>query len=77
MENEIYVVYVESLKNWAGIEISQECYKEKEQAIDFIKTRLTKEELEKNLKAQKRGLQSWYEFFGKNYIYNVKVLSLR
>lgn len=57
--------------------ISQECYEDKEKAIDFCKSRLNKEELENHEKQLKRNLISWYEFEGAKCRYEIKVLSLK
>lgn len=73
---EIYVVEVVFRKN-GEIKVNQECYDDKEKAIEFCKSRLNKEELELTEKAQKRGFASWFEFFGKDYDYKIKVLSLK
>lgn len=73
---EIYVVEV-FYKSNGSTAISQECYDDKEKAIEFCKSRLNKEELELTEKAQKRGFASWFEFFGKDYSYEIKVLSLK
>lgn len=76
---EIYLVItrVKKNKDWTSIGINQECYKTMEQAIEFCKSRLSKEELERHEKAYKRGLVSWYEFDSKNYEYRIKVLNLK
>ena len=73
---EIYVVEV-FYKSNGSTAISQECYDTQEKAIEFCKSRLNKEELELTEKAQKRGLARWFEFFGKDYSYEIKVLSLK
>lgn len=73
---EIYIVEVIYRSN-GNTTVSQECYDTQEKAIEFCKSRLNKEELELTEKAQKRGLANWYEFFGKNYDYKIKVLSLK
>ena len=79
MGNEIYIVICnnKNVVDFTGVSVSQECYKTKEQAIAFCKSRMNKEEIEKYEKALARGLTSWYEFDTKNYIYTVKVLSLK
>ena len=76
---EIYLVITrcKRIKEWTAIGINQECYKTKEQAIEFCKSRLSKEELEMHEKAYRRGLVSWYEFDSKDYEYRIKVLNLK
>ena len=79
MGNEVYIVICnnKNVVDFTGGSVSQECYKTKEEAIKFYKSRMNKEEIEKHEKALARGLISWYEFDTKNYIYAVKVLSLK
>ena len=79
MGNEVYIVICnnKNVVDFTGASISQECYKTKKQAIAFCKSRMNKEEIEKHEKALARGLISWYEFDTKNYIYTIKVLSLK
>ena len=79
MGNEVYIVICnnKNVVDFTGASISQECYKTKKQAIAFCKSRMNKEEIEKYEKTLARGLTSWYEFDTKNYIYTVKVLSLK
>lgn len=79
MENEIYIVICKNknIADFTGVNVSQECYKTKEQAIAFCISRMNEEEIEKYEKALARGLISWYEFDTKNYIYTIKVLNLK
>ena len=76
MNKEIYVVIVYS-KNNTWTNVSQECYDTKEKAIEFVESRLTSEDIERHNKQLKRGLIYWYEYSSKNYIYEIKILSLR
>ena len=75
MEREIYVVVV-TFKN-GDKNISSECYDTKEKAIEFCESRLTEQELENVNKAKNRGLACWYEFWNKNYNYDIKVLTCK
>lgn len=79
MGNEIYIVICnnKNVVDFTEVNVSQECYKTKEQAIAFCKSRMNEEEIEKYEKALARGLISWYEFDTKDYIYTIKVLSLK
>lgn len=76
---EIYIVISNNtkIKDFTSIGVSQECYKTKEQAIEFCESRLTEQEILKNRNAKRRNLQSWYEFFGKDTIYEIKILNLK
>ena len=79
MKNEIFIVITKNknLQDFTSVNVSQECYSNKEEAINFCKSRMNAEELEKYQKALDRGLISWFEFDTKNYVYYIKVLSLR
>ncbi len=82
MENlkrkEIYVI--ESVFNkgqdWTSVGISTECYTDLEKAVDFCKSRMNKEELERYENAVNRGLQNRFEFFTKDYTYYIKFLRI-
>ena len=76
---EVYLVITrcKRIKEWTAIGINQGCYKTKEQAIEFCKSRLNEEEVERYEKAYRRGLVSWYEFDSKDYEYRIKVLNLK
>lgn len=76
MKKDIYIILVQSRNNYFSHNVSQICYDTKEKAIEFVKSRLTSEELELHNKQVKRGLIEWYEFTSQNYWYEIKVLSL-
>ena len=75
---EIYIVMCMNtkIKDFTSLNVSSTCYKEMEDAIEFCESRLTEEEKLKNRNAKKRNLQNWYEFFSKDYIYEIKILNL-
>ena len=75
---DIYIIICRNRKNddWTTINVSQVCYDNKKDAIKFVECRLNKEELEFNEKAHNRNLQPWFEYFGDNYTYYIKVLEL-
>ncbi len=75
---EIYVIesiYTKS-NDFTSVGISTECYTDLEKAIEFCKSRMTKEEIEKYENAVKRNLQNRFEFYTKNYIYYIKFLRI-
>lgn len=75
---EIYIVMCRNvnIKDFTSFNVSSTSYKTKEQAVKFCESRLTEEEKLKNKNAKKRNLQNWYEFFSKDYIYEIKILNL-
>lgn len=77
MEIFIVISRCKGIKDFTSVGVSQECYKTMEQAIEFCKSKLNKEELEIHEKQLKRGLINWYEFDSKDYYYEIKVLSLK
>lgn len=76
---EVYVVISRFNKrdDWTSIGISSEVYTTKKDAIEFCKSRLTEEELEHDRKMKARNMRCWYEFYSKNYTYEIKVLTLK
>lgn len=76
---EVYVITCKckNIEDWTGVSISQECYTDKEKAVEFCEGRLNSEELEHNRKMQKRKLINWFEFIGKDHVYEIKVLSVK
>lgn len=76
---EIYIVICKSNMDlkFTGVKVSQECYKTKEDAIEFVESRLTPEEIERNKIVKKRLLKNWYEFDSKSHSYEIKVLNLK
>lgn len=77
MKKEIYVIYNKSKNDNSLISgVDNIAFKEKEKAIEYIEGKLNAEEIEKNRKAKERNLQSWFEFFSKDYIYYIKVVDL-
>lgn len=77
-KKEVYIVICrnKNFEDWTCIDVSQECYSNKEQAINFCKSRMNKEEVERYEKTLARGLISWYEFDTRKYEYRIKVLEL-
>lgn len=73
---DIYVIY-NIFKMTDNISIDNVAFNTKEEAVKYIEEKLNKEELEHNRKMQKRNLRNWYEFFSKNYIYYIKVVTLK
>lgn len=76
---EIYIVVSRNnrIKDFTSVGVSQECYKTKEQAIKFCKSRLNKEELEEDTKMKNRNLKNWYEFDSRTCHYEIKILNLK
>ena len=72
---EVYIVVVTFKSGCSNI--SQECYDSKEKAIAFCESKLTEQELENVEKAKKRDLACWYEYWNKDYSYDIKVLSVK
>lgn len=80
VQNDMIYVVISRCKNrddYTSISVSQECYTSIQEAIDFCKSKLTKEELEKHKKQIDRGLIHWYEFDNENYDYQIKVLNIK
>lgn len=75
MKKQIFVIY-NTFKKTETITIDNVAFKEKEKAIEYIESKLNAEELEHNRKMQNRNLRNWYEFFSKDYIYEIKVIDL-
>lgn len=77
MKKEIFVIYNSFIGDTTLISnVDNIAFTDKEKAIEYIESKLSKEEIEKNRKAKERNLQNWYEFFSKNYIYYIKVVDL-
>ena len=76
---EIFIIICrnKNREDWTTVGVSQECYKDIEKAIEFCRGRLNKEELEKHDKLIKKNMIQWYEFDSKDYVYEIKVLSLK
>lgn len=76
MKQEIYAVYCYFYKT-KDFTLDSVAFKDRESAIQYIESKLTTEEIEKNRKAKNRNLMSWYEFTSKDICYNIKVLDLK
>lgn len=74
-KEKIYIVKVffKSLKEWGVDNIS---FKDMDKAIEYCNSKLTEEEQLKRENQLKRNLISWYEFYSKNYIYEIKEIDL-
>lgn len=77
MKKEIFVIYNSFIgENTLISNVDNIAFTDKEKAIEYIEKKLNAEEIEKNRKAKERNLQSWFEFFSKDYIYYIKVVDL-
>ena len=77
MNKEIYVIYNHRKGSTQMINaVDNVAFTDKEKAIAYIESKLTKEEIEKNRVVKRRNLASWYEFASKDIIYDIKVVSL-
>ena len=72
----IYIVKCDYNGQCPYSKINQTCYTTKDKAIDFIKSRLSQNEIIQNELAHKRNLQAWYEFLTKRYNYTIEVLEV-
>ena len=75
MKEEIYVIY-DYFKETGDYGLDNVAFRDKDKAIEYIESKLNKEEIEKNRNAKKRNIQKWYEFFSKRVIYYIKVVDL-
>ena len=75
---EIYVVIsrYKGRTDFTSVKVSQECYKELEDAVNFCESRLTEEEILENKKAKNRNLKHWFEYDSKDYYYEIRILNL-
>ena len=75
----IYVVKVrfKKIEDWTSINISQEAYKTLEEAIEFCKSRMNKEERKKHEYLVKHNYMTNFYFYTKNYIYTIKELNIK
>lgn len=73
---EIYNIYCYFYKT-KDFALDNIAFKDKDKAIKYIESKLTKEEIEKNRKAKDRNLMCWYEFVSKDICYNIKVVNLK
>ncbi len=51
-------------------------FRDMDKAIEYCNSKLTEEEKEKMENIKKRKLANWYEFFSKDYIYEIKEIDL-
>lgn len=74
----IYIVMsrFKQLTDFTSVRVSQECYETEEQAIEFCKSRLNKEELEKHERLLKKRMINKYEFDSKDYEYKIEILKV-
>lgn len=75
----IYIIIIRNKHNmdFTSIAISSECYTKMKDAINFCKSKLTKQELALHQKQIDRGLIHWFEFDSKDYEYRIKVLDVK
>lgn len=74
-KEKIYVIYNYFYRT-EDTALSSLAFKDKEKAIEYVESKLTKEEIEYNKKAKNRQLMCWYEFVSKNICYNIKEVDL-
>lgn len=74
MKNKCYVITSRftKLDYWTAVAVDSRVFYSRDEAIMYCQDKLNKEELERNLKMQKRNLINWYEFQSKNYVYEIK-----
>ena len=75
MKKDIFLIYNIFLKTGTQT-IDNVSFTNKDKAIEYIESKLTKEEILKTRNAKNRNLISWYEFLSKDYNYYIKVVSL-
>lgn len=74
-KEKIYVIYNYFYRT-EDTALSSLAFKDREKAIEYVESKLTKEEIEYNKKAKNRQLMCWYEFVSKNICYNIKEVDL-
>ena len=74
-KEKIYVIYNYFYRT-EDTALSSLAFKDREKAIEYVESKLTKEEIEYNKKAKNRQLMYWYEFVSKNICYNIKEVDL-
>ena len=74
-KEKIYVIYGYFCKT-KDTAIDSIAFKDKEKAIEYVESKLTKEEIEYNKKVKNRKFIYWYEFVSKNICYNIKEVDL-
>ena len=74
-KEKIYVIYNYFYRT-EDTALSSLAFKDREKAIEYVESKLTKEEIEYNKTAKNRQLMCWYEFVSKNICYNIKEVDL-
>ena len=75
----IYIVIsrFKKIEDWTNTNISQEAYKTLEEAIDFCKSKMNNEEIERHDFLLKHNYINNFYFDTKNYIYTIKELNVK
>jgi hypothetical protein len=78
MEKEKIYVVKNIFKRLAteGWHIDNISFRDMDKAIAYCESKMTEEEKAMREKALRRKLINWYEFFTKDYIYEIKVIDL-
>lgn len=70
----VYIVTSRFTKreDWTAITIDSRAFYSRYEATLYCQSKLNEEELAHQLKMQKRNLRNWYEFYSKDYVYEIE-----